>query len=293
MTQLCARAGEKDAGRKIKYFVRSDLQVSYAQFSALKACGGILVNGNAVHANYELRPGDEICLMLPDSGPGKEVTPEEGAVNIVYEDDDIYIIDKPAPLACQCTPRQPHGTLENRLYAHYADVQDFVFRPLNRLDKGTSGLMAAAKHPHACQILQKQLHSPAFTREYLAVVEGEMHGDGSIDLPIAKAEGATVKRIVDHERGAHAVTHYRTEYTDGRRSLVRLRLETGRTHQIRVHLAALGRPICGDFLYGEELRALPGRFALHSTRIELIQPITRMQILLDSPLPAELRRLME
>ena len=293
MIQLRAVAGDKDAGRKIKYFVQGDLQVSYSQFSALKVSGGLTVNGETVHANYLLKPGDVVCVSLPESGAGKTVIPEEGEVNIVYEDDDIYILDKSAPLACQCTPKQPTGTLENRLYARFSQAPDFVFRPLNRLDKGTSGLMAAARHPHACQILQRQLHTPAFTREYLAVVEGVFEGEGTIDLPIAKAEGASVKRVIDHERGQRAVTHYRAEHTDGRRSLVRLRLETGRTHQIRVHLAAMGHPICGDFLYGTELSELPGRFALHSARIALTQPISGEGIILDSPLPEELRRLLK
>lgn len=292
MIELQARAGERDAGRKIKYFVRGDMKVSNGQFSALKTTGGLKVNGETVHANHLLRPGDLVSVILPDSCAAKTVIPEEGPVSIVYEDDDIYIIDKSAPLACQCTSRQPHGTLENRLYARYENVEGFTFRPLNRLDKGTSGLMAAAKHPHACQILQKQLHSPEFLREYLAVVEGVMEGEGTIHLPIAKEQAATVRRIVDHENGLPAVTHYHVESTDGKRSLVRLRLETGRTHQIRVHLSSLGFPICGDFLYGTELDCLPGRFALHSTLIRFRHPISGKYITLTSPLPAELKELM-
>lgn len=293
MVRISAFAGEKDAGRKVKYFVRSDMQVSYSQFNALKVRGGLTVNGAAVHANHELCPGDEVCVLLPDHEAQKSVCPESGEVRIVYEDADIYIIDKEAPLACQCTPKQPLGTLENRLCARFSVNENFVFRPLNRLDKGTSGLMAAARHAHACQLLQKQLHSPAFVREYLAVVEGALEGEGTIDLPIAKADAASVRRVIDFERGLRAVTHYHAEKTDGRRTLVRLRLETGRTHQIRVHLASLGHPICGDFLYGQELDALPGRFALHSTRIELTQPLTQERICLTSPLPQALKELMK
>lgn len=293
MVYLQGVAGEKDAGRKIKYFVRGDMQVSYGQFCALKASGGLRVNGEAVRADHLLRAGDRISVCLPDPGPGKAVLPEAGPVNIVYEDADLYILDKPAPLACQCTPKQPSGTLENRLYARFADVPDFVFRPLNRLDRGTSGLMAAAKHAHACQILQRQLHTPAFLREYLAVVEGELSGEGRIDLPIAKAEGATVRRVVDAQRGRPAATLYRAEAHGNGRTLARLRLETGRTHQIRVHMAAIGHPVAGDFLYGSELAELPGRFALHAARIELRQPLTGETISRSAPLPPELRELME
>lgn len=293
MTRICAFAGEKDAGRKIKYFVRNDMQVSYSQFNALKTRGSLTVNGTSVHVNYELHPGDEICVLLPDAEAGKTVCPESGEVHIAYEDADIYIIDKDAPLACQCTPKHPIGTLENRLRARFYDEKNFVFRPLNRLDKGTSGLMAVARHAHAYQILQKQLHTPKFVREYLAIVEGVLEGQGTIDLPIAKVDAASVRRVIDFQRGQHAITHYCAEETNGKRTLVRLRLETGRTHQIRVHLASLGCPICGDFLYGKELDALPGRFALHSTRIELTQPLTRESICLTSPLPLALRELMK
>lgn len=286
---LLRQIDSRDAGRKIKYYLRGRLQLSYKQYCAMKSAGGLRVNGAVVHADYLLKEGDEVSVTLLDPGAAKTVAAEEGFVNIVYRDDDLIIIDKPAPLACQCTPKQPSGTLENRLAHRFG--QGFVFRPLNRLDKGTSGLMAAALHPHACQLMQRSLHSEAFLREYLAVVEGSMQGEGTIDLPIMKDASATVRRIVDREHGQSAVTHYRV-LQSGSRSLVQLRLETGRTHQIRVHLSALGHPIAGDFLYGTELEALSGRFALHSTHIRLAQPITGETIDLSSPLPAELERLL-
>lgn len=288
MRKLTAVAGESDAGRPVKYFVRGTMGVSYGQFASLKARSGLLVNGAPVHADYALRPGDAVAVLLEDS-PGKGVTPEDKPVNIVYEDEDILILDKSAPLACQCSPKQPGGTLENRLAFRYPGLP---FRPLNRLDKGTSGLMAAAKNAHAAQRLQKQLHTDQFVREYLAVVEGRMAGEGVIDAPIAKEAAATVRRIVDFERGVPAVTRYRVERTGERRSLVRLRLETGRTHQIRVHLASLGHPVAGDFLYGAELPDLPGRFALHSTYLRLTHPVTGEGIEKESPLPEELRALL-
>ena len=293
MTELWARAGEKDAGRKVKYFVCGDMHVSSGQFRALKMTNGLRVNGEIARADYLLRPGDLVTACLIDPSASKVVVPEPTEVSIPYEDADVYVVDKPAPLPCQCSERQPSGTLENRLYARFSGEKDFVFRPLNRLDKGTSGLLAAAKHAHACQILQRQLHTPGFVREYLAVVEGEVDGEGTIDLPIAKADGPTIRRCVDWERGQRAVTHYRAESQGNGRTLVRLRLETGRTHQIRVHMAAIGHPVAGDFLYGTELDALPGRFALHSTRIEFDHPLTGARIALSSPLPDDLRRLME
>lgn len=289
---LTAVIDAKDAGRIIKYYVRQDMRISYSQFSKLKYGGGLRVNSKIVRANYVLQEGDVITLDLPELGADKLVLPEEGPISIVYEDDDILILDKSAPLACQCTPKQPSGTLENRILYHFQDVENFVFRPLNRLDKGTSGLMTVAKHAHACQILQKQLHSSSFVREYEAIVEGVLNGEGWIDLPIAKESDATVRRVVDHENGQPARTYYRTLSSDGSRSHVRLRLETGRTHQIRVHMSAQGHPITGDFLYGTEIETLPGRFALHSAYIALIHPLTGRKIECHSPLPPELKGLL-
>ncbi len=290
MRILRAEAGEMDAGRPVKQFVRGAMGVSHRQLSALKARGGMRVNGAVVRANHLLAPGDVVELALEDEG-ATAAAPEPGEVRIVYEDEDLYIVDKPAPMACQCTERQPSGTLENRLAWRFRDCEGFVFRPLNRLDRGTSGLMAAAKHAHACRLLQRQLHTPSFVREYLAVAEGELTGEGTIDLPIAKAEGATVRRAVD-PAGRPAVTHYAALGVSNGRTLVRLRLETGRTHQIRVHLAHIGHPVAGDFLYGAELPELPGRFALHSARIAFDHPISGKRIERASELPEELRRLL-
>lgn len=289
---LTAVAAEKDAGRKLKYFVRGDMGVSYGQFTSLKARNGLRVNGVPVHANHILRPGDAVTVLLEDTPGEKPVAPEPGPVSVVYGDGDLIIIDKSAPLACQCSPRQPGGTLENRLAFLYRDRPGFVFRPLNRLDKGTSGLMAAAMNAHAAQRLQRQLHTDAFVREYLAVVEGAMTGAGTIDAPIKKADAATVRRVVDFEAGRPAVTHYRVVQAGESASLVRLRLETGRTHQIRVHLAHLGHPIFGDFLYGAEDPRLPERFALHSTYIRLVHPVSGEVIEKTSPLPGDLMALL-
>ena len=292
MRQLAAIAAPEDDGRKVKFFVRGGMGVSGGQFAALKARDGLLVNGVPVRANHALRPGDEVTVLLED--PVREsAAPEDAPVRVVFEDEDLLIIDKPAPLACQCSPKQPGGTLENRLAFRYRDRPGFVFRPLNRLDRGTSGLMAAAMNAHACQRLQRQLHTDRFVREYLAVAEGRLEGKGVIDAPIAKEPAATVRRVVDWENGARAVTHYRVEKSGEAHSLVRLRLETGRTHQIRVHLRHLGHPIAGDFLYGREDPRLPGRFALHSTYIRLVHPVSGEIIERESPLPAELSALLE
>ena len=207
--ELTAVATRKDAGRKVKFFVRGDMGVSCSQFAALKVRGGLLVNGTPVHANHILAPGDRVTVVLEDANNGSAI-PEEGPVDVVYEDEDLILIDKPAPLACQCSPKQPGGTLENRLAWRYRNREGFTFRPLNRLDRGTSGLMAAAMNAHAAQRLQRQLHTDRFVREYLAVAEGRMEGEGVIDAPIAKEAAATVRRVVDPEK--RWVERYREQF---------------------------------------------------------------------------------
>ena len=278
----------EDAGRKIKFYIRGIMGVSYGQFNSMKAQGGVLVNGENVHANHIVREGDVVEAVIPDKAPSG-VIPVDGPVNIAYEDDHILIIDKSAPLACQTSPKDGRPALENFLAAKFGT--EFMFRPLNRLDRGTSGLLCVAKNAHACQLLQKKLHTDDFLREYLAVAEGEMAGEGTFDFPIKKEDAASVRRIVD-ETGLPSVTHWKVEAASSARTLVRLRLETGRTHQIRVHLSHSGHPISGDFLYGTEIPELPGRFALHSTRIRLAHPITGEILDITSPLPEELQKLL-
>ena len=275
-----------DDGRKIKFYVRGAMGVSYGQFASLKMREGMRVNGVPVHANHILRTGDRVEVAIEETGSSL-AEPVAGEVDVRYEDDMLMILNKPAPLACQSSSRNAAPALENFLMARYG--AGFVFRPLNRLDKGTSGLMCAAKNAHAYQLMQRTLHTGDYLRQYLAVVCGRLEGSGVVDAPIAKEDAATVRRVVDFEKGKPAVTRWESQGVFGEYSLVRLTLETGRTHQIRVHMAHLGHPVAGDFLYGTELACLPGRFALHSARIRLTHPMTGEVLEITSPLPEELQ----
>ena len=278
-----------DEGRQIKRIIRGKMGVSHRVFSALKQRHGFILDGEAVFANHVVHAGQVIELTLMDEEGGKAAW-DEHPVNVVYEDEDIIVIDKDAPLACQSSEKQPENTLENRLMYRYRD-QTFVFRPVNRLDKGTSGLMVAAKHAHAQNILQGSLHTDDYVREYLAVVCGAPVPEaGEIRAPIRKADGATVRREVG-EGGKPSVTVYRTMEKGNEFSLVRLRLMTGRTHQIRVHMAHIGCPVAGDFLYGTEDERLPGRFALHSYYLCMKHPETGEKMEFVSDLPADLQKL--
>ncbi len=281
----------EDDGRLIKRVIRSRLLLSHRAFSEVKAANGMLLDGEAVHANRTVKAGQTITVRLPEED-ASGVLPEDLPVEIVYQDKDMLVVNKPAPLACQSSPQKQGGTLENRL-AHLFLDEAFLFHPVNRLDKGTSGLMVVARHGHAQARLTQALHSGDFVREYLAVVSGRPPLEkGVVDAPIGKADGATIRREV-REDGRRAVTHYETVGIYGALSLVRLRLETGRTHQIRVHLRHMGCPVFGDFLYGEEDARLPGRFALHSGYLAVCQPLTGERIALSAPLPGELMRLLQ
>lgn len=294
MSAISRTVQPQEEGRRLGRFVLGAMDVSHRCLSQLKNTNGVLVNGESAHADRLLHAGDVVTLLMPDDEGRVDVTvvPEEGEAPVVWEDEHIFVVDKPAPLPCQCSCRQSGGTLENRLAWRFRDEPGFLFRPVNRLDKGTSGLMAAAKDRHVCQLMQARLHTEDYVREYLAVVEGSIAGEGVFDLPMRKADGASIRRVVDFENGQRAVTHWKAMQTGEKRSLVRLRLETGRTHQIRVHLSHSGHPITGDFLYGTETEELPGRFALHASRIRFRHPLTGEMIELFSPLPKALNGLL-
>lgn len=284
---------QNEEGMRLRDVLRQSMGMSYTAMKSAKWDGRIFVNQSPRTVDQPVHVGEWIEVLDKEALPVYSLTPCYRPVSIAYEDDDLWIIDKPAPLASQSSERQSDDTLENMLYAHLDCPADFIYRPVNRLDKGTSGLMVVAKNAHAQYRLQRLLHTDEFRRTYLAITEGVPDvPQGIIDAPIAKEDAASIKRVID-PAGKPSITHYQVLENDGHRSLIRLQLETGRTHQIRVHLAYLGCPICGDFLYGQELPVLPGRFALHSEEILLHHPITGDWLTITSPLPAELRQLLD
>lgn len=279
-------------GQRLKDVLRQDMGVSYSALKSAKWDGRILVDGTPAPVNTMLHAGQVVTMLWASPQPAYQLRPYPLPLRIPYEDEHLLVVDKPAPLASQSSAGHPDNSLENALFAYAGCPEDFVYRPVNRLDKGTSGLMVIAKTPHAQHRLQQQLHTEAFIREYLAVVEGiPSPAQGIIDAPIAKVDAASIRRQVTPE-GRPSVTHYRVEDAHGGRALVHLRLETGRTHQIRVHMSYIGCPVCGDFLYGTELPELPERFALHSASLQLLHPLTGQTLHLHSPMPQELTALL-
>lgn len=291
MRELKHTVTAAESGRTVKSLALRELRLSRSQFSSLKFQSGIQVDGVPVRADMRLQAGQVLSAVLRDTGCAIFPAPQI-RINIPWRDTDYLIVEKPAPLPTLPSAHQSGPTLENALYAALDCPADFVYRPVNRLDKGTSGLMAVALNAHAQQLLQKQLHSEGFVREYLAVCQGCPAEDaGVIDAPIGLA-GEGVRRMVRPD-GKRAVTHYQVVTKTEKRALLRLRLETGRTHQIRVHLQHLGCPIVGDYLYGREFPALPGRFALHACFLAFEHPLTHRRIAAQSPLPPPLAALLE
>ena len=277
------RVGPEEAGRNVRDILQRSMGVSYTAMKSAKWNGRIFVNGEAAKADRPVTGGDLVSIAWAEDEPVYRLKPFDLPLEIPYLDEDLMAVVKPAGIASQSSRNHPDDSLENAVYACFGCPENFIYRPVNRLDKGTGGLMIIARTPHAQHLLQRQLHSPAFRRRYLALTDGiPADQKGVIDLPIAKAPGATVKRVVSTE-GKLSRTKYRVLRETEGGALVLLELETGRTHQIRVHLSHIGCPVRGDFLYGTERPdEFPGCFALHSAMLEVKQPLTGEMIRLTS-----------
>ena len=255
---------------------------------------GILVDGIRVNTRFVPQAGQTLSVRLSDPERLSGVVAAPGPLDIVYEDEDLIVLNKPAGLSVHPGPGHFSDTLGNFLVHYYeSSQQEADFHPVHRLDRGTSGLLVAAKHPYAQELLKEQLHSPAFRRVYLAVCEGTPEpAAGVVDAPLGPVEGSLMAQQVRPD-GKPARTHYEVLETDGSRSLLRLELKTGRTHQIRVHMAHLGHPLTGDFLYGTEDHTLISRAALHSYQLTFRHPLTHEELTFQQPLPEDMTRLME
>ncbi len=285
------RVNPAEDGCSLHAVLRSAFQLSESAIRRAKWSGRLLINGQPARTVDPVHAGDLVCFLPEHSEPVFLPRPYTLEIPVPWQGGDLLIVDKPAPLASQSGKNHPDDSLENALFHQLGCPDGFVYRPVNRLDKGTSGLMAVALTGEEQARMQRLLHTASFQRTYLAVTDGLPPAEaGRIDLPIGKADGATIRRICRPD-GKPCTTHYRVLRTAGNRALVRLVLETGRTHQIRVHLSALGCPVFGDFLYGSESPLLPGRFALHSA--EIVFPTLAGEVIrLTSPLPEALAALL-
>lgn len=281
------------AGVKVDTLLKRHLHLSGTVVRRIKwLSDGILVDGARVNTRFCPREGQVLSVRLDDPERRSGIVPAPGPLDILYEDGDMVVLNKAPGVSVHPGPGHFDDTLGNFLLYHYdLEGETADFHPVHRLDRGTSGLLAAAKHPHAQEVLKNQLHTNAFRRTYLAVCEGVPQPlEGTIEAPLGPRPGSLMEQMVRPD-GKFARTRYKVLGTYGGRALVKLQLDTGRTHQIRVHMAYMGHPLTGDFLYGEENRALIGRPALHSARLELRHPVTGEQMIFSAPVPQDMENL--
>ena len=283
----------EENGHMVKGILRGDLHLSYTLLKSLKwRENAILLNGQSVHVNAIVHTGDVVSVALSERAPREDLYCEHTArPNIVYEDDDLLVLNKPAGVAMH--PKADDASAPSLAamltgYLGEGSVPHFV----SRLDKGTSGLLIAAKSGYVHDRLRRALHSDNLRREYRAVAVGAVTPDhGIIDAPIGRAEGSIIRRCVRAD-GLPSLTEYETLQTSERFTLLRLRPQTGRTHQLRVHMAYLGYPLAGDWLYGTEDKNLIARPALHSYELWFTQPITGQEFHFTATIPQDMQRLL-
>ena len=265
---------------------------SHAIVSLIHTKDGILVNGRRPFTNVELRTGDVLAVQIGDrKPPSPTVVPCDFPLEVVYEDAHLLVVNKPAGMVSLCSRSRPETPTVPGALAHRCGP-DVPFHIVSRLDKGTTGLMVVAKSGYVHNLLRQMLHTPDFRREYRGVCLGcPRPEEGVIDLPIGRAEGSIVRRMVRPD-GAPSVSRYQVLQRCGELTLLRLVPETGRTHQLRVHCAAIGCPLAGDWLYGTEDPGLIPRPALHSAELWLTHPVTGEPLHLSAPLPEDMRRLL-
>lgn len=281
----------EQAGERIDKALSSlQSEWSRSQLAGWITDGIVKVNGEEVKAKYKVKEGDVVQIDVPDPEP-LEVIPEDLQLEIVYEDSDVLVVNKPRGMVVHPAPGHMTGTLVNGLMYHCKDLSGIngVLRPgiVHRIDKDTSGLLMVAKHDIAHQKLVDQLVNKTVTRKYTALVHGHIaHDKGTIDAPIGRDPKDRQKQaIVDN--GKHAVTHFQVIERLGNYTLVECRLETGRTHQIRVHMNYIGYPLVGDPKYGPKKTIEFGGQVLHAGVLGFVHPVTNEYLQFEAPLPVD------
>ena len=281
-------------GNKIEEFLRSRGYSKHLIIQLNLSPDGITIGGEKVYVTHVLKEGEILTIRLNETDTSENIVPTQMPLDIVYEDEDLFVINKPAGLPIH--PSQGHydHTLANGMAWYCAQHgEPFVYRAINRLDRDTTGLLILARHSLSAAILSEMVKNRQIHREYLAVATGKVPESGVIDAPISRVDGSTIERCVDFDRGEAARTHYRSIFYDPvtNCSLVSLKLETGRTHQIRVHLKYLGHPLPGDFLYCPDF-SLIRRQALHSHRLTFLHPLSGEEMCFLAPLPADMKAML-
>lgn len=262
--------------------------------------GLILVNSKAVKPSYKVRAGDMIDISVPDP-VSIDIVPEDIPLDIIYEDDDVILVNKPKGMVVHPAPGHYSGTLVNGLMYHFGSSLSGIngeFRPgiVHRIDMDTTGVLVVCKNDNAHRALSEQLHKHSITRKYYAIVYGNISSDeGTVDAPIGRSPKDRKKMAINNRNGRRAVTHYRVlERFGGRYTYIECQLETGRTHQIRVHMASIGHPILGDEVYGPKKCPfkLQGQ-TLHAGVLGFIHPSTGEYVEFKAELPEYFKAVLE
>ena len=299
MEPILLRASEESKNQRLDAFLASSLDgLTRSQATRLIESGEVAVNGRAVSKSYKLAGGEDIAVTLPEPEP-VEAVPQDIPLDVVYEDADVIVVNKPSGMVVHPAPGHPDGTLVNALLYHCAGTLSGVggaLRPgiVHRIDRDTSGLIIAAKNDAAHQYLSAQLADHTLARTYECIVVGALREDrGTVDAPIAR-HPTDRKRMAVVAGGREAVTHWEVIARYPGYTHVRCRLETGRTHQIRVHMAYIGHPILGDTVYGakKEVPGLTGQ-CLHAVGLRFLHPRTHEVVELSCPLPDEFTRMLQ
>ena len=299
MEPILLRASEESKNQRLDAFLASSLDgLTRSQATRLIESGEVAVDGRAVSKSYKLAGGEDIAVTLPEPEP-VEAVPQDIPLDVVYEDADVIVVNKPSGMVVHPAPGHPDGTLVNALLYHCAGTLSGIggaLRPgiVHRIDRDTSGLIIAAKNDAAHQYLSAQLADHTLARTYECIVVGKLREDrGTVNAPIAR-HPTDRKRMAVVAGGREAITHWEVIARYPGYTHVRCRLETGRTHQIRVHMAYIGHPILGDTVYGakKEIPGLTGQ-CLHAVGLRFLHPRTHEVVELSCPLPEEFTRMLQ
>lgn len=281
--------------QRLDIFITNQLKpLSRSHVQKLISDGHVTVNGLREKANYKMRQGDSVAIRIPESRPSAAV-PEDIQLDIVYEDNDVIVINKPRNMVVHPAAGNESGTLVNALLGRCTDLSGIngVTRPgiVHRLDKDTSGLMMVAKHDLAHIRLAEQIQTRVASRKYLTIVHGNIkENQGVIDAPIGRHRADRKKMAVTYTNSKAAITHFSVLERFGEYTFLECKLETGRTHQIRVHMAHIGHPVVGDPKYGPKQSHFPiqGQ-ALHSAELAFYHPISGERLVFTVPMPQDMQ----
>ncbi|WP_119327354.1 RluA family pseudouridine synthase [Companilactobacillus musae] len=281
--------GDEDKKIIRKFLVQH--KFSSSQLHNLKNKGGLIfVNHKQRHFNFKMKNGDQILIILNSEEPSDLIIPMPGKIDVVYEDSYLLVVNKPPRIASLPAKAKDSQTMANLVKSYLIDKKEnSSIHLVTRLDRNTSGLMVFAKTSYSHSLLDQILHTEDFQKFYLAMVYGQVIPEsGLIDLPIGIDPKAFYMRNIDYDTGKESKTLYETVEKYSNASLLKLKLLTGRTHQIRVHLTAIGHPIIGDDMYSGKVDRRMSRQALHCYQLNIVHPVTKQLLKLKAPLPEDM-----